>query len=182
LAHAPRGVVEVGAGAGAWAALLRRACGARVDASDAAPPRAGAARLNAYHAAAGAGGAGGAVGHVGVFHDVVALAGGGALAARFAPREEDRALLLCWPPPPERGARADLALEALRAFARRGGATVCYVGETRPCAGHRAAAREAAARGAATRGAAARAARAAARRSASAPAATASSSVRSKTS
>ncbi len=101
---AGRGIVEVGAGTGYWAALLEQA-GVDVLATDAAPP---APSLgddhNLWHAEAST--------WVEVHHV------DGATAAADS---NGRVLFLCWPP-----SINDMALEALEAYT---GDTVVYVGE-----------------------------------------------------
>jgi hypothetical protein len=99
--HAP--LVEVGAGTGYWAALLR-ARGVDVEASDAAPP--GADSANPFHA--------------GQPRPWTAI--DRAIAVEAVRRHPGRTLLLCWPP-----AEDDPASYApLRAFR---GATVVHIGD-----------------------------------------------------
>ncbi|KAK9837237.1 hypothetical protein WJX81_000930 [Elliptochloris bilobata] len=94
-------LVEVGAGLGYWAALLRSA-GTAVAACDASPPGARGAP-NKYH------------GRVPAISPV--LSGG----PRFAAARPDHALLLCYPPP-----QGSMAEDCLRLYR---GACVCLVGE-----------------------------------------------------
>ncbi|CAM9411774.1 unnamed protein product, partial [Phaeothamnion confervicola] len=117
VARLGRGVVEVGAGMGYWAEVLRRGAGIEVFAVDAAPP--GEALVSnalwirskgaTYHGDAPAFGP-------------VALGGPEAAAERPA-----FALLLCYPPP-----ASDMAAAALRCY--RGG-FVMHVGEWRGLTG-----------------------------------------------
>jgi hypothetical protein len=97
-----RGIVEVGAGTGYWAWLLRQA-GSDVLATDAAPPRE-VLDHNVWHPRA---------------RPWVSIAQGD--AAEAAAAYPDRCLLLCWPP-----STNDMAAHALAAY--RGDA-VAYVGE-----------------------------------------------------
>jgi hypothetical protein len=115
----PRGVVEVGAGTGYWAALLRHR-GVDVAAFDAAPLD--SELHNGHHALLG--------------HDeppppfTRVQLGDAATAAAAHP---GRTLLLCWPPPEERHASApssqpSMAVDALAAYA---GERVVYIGDER---------------------------------------------------
>ena len=108
LAEASDRWVEVGAGTGYWASLMR-AAGMDVVAVDADPP--GTARGNEYH--------GDAAGWTEVTE-------GGAETPRRLRDEEGvpRALFLCYPPPGE-----SMASEALHSLLDAGGRTVAVVGE-----------------------------------------------------
>ena len=108
LAEASDRWVEVGAGTGYWAYLMR-AAGMDVVAVDADPP--GTSRGNEYH------------GDAAGWTDVTE---GGAETPRRLRDEEGvpRALFLCYPPPGE-----SMASEALRSLLDAGGRTVAVVGE-----------------------------------------------------
>jgi hypothetical protein len=116
-AVSPRGVVDVGAGTGYWAHLLRRR-GVDTLAYDAVPVDDAAAH-NGHHTLPGSGAAAPPFARV--------LRAGAADAARAHP---ERTLLLCWPPPEgeDAGPQAGrtMALDALAAYA---GSTLIYVGE-----------------------------------------------------
>jgi hypothetical protein len=101
---ADRGILEVGAGTGYWAALLAQA-GADIVATDQAPPsEARGVEYNAWHS------------HARSWFPVVQRD-----ATEAAQAESTRALLLCWPP-----SQSAMGVEAVRAYR---GDTVAYVGE-----------------------------------------------------
>ncbi len=107
-------LVEIGAGRGYWAHLLREA-GADVLAFDTYPPR--YADSGWWRPGDGA-------------PWTAILRGGPERAGRYP----DRTLFLCWPP-----YGADMAARALRAYDRAGGQRVAYVGEGEGgCTGDRA--------------------------------------------
>jgi len=98
------GVLEVGAGTGYWAALLRQA-GVDVVATDIAPPRADLGlEYNAWHPG------------VEPFTEVLQMD-----AVEASRSAGDRILLLCWPP-----STSDMGFEAVAAYQ---GPAVVYVGE-----------------------------------------------------
>ncbi|WP_280217078.1 hypothetical protein [Nocardia neocaledoniensis] len=109
-----RGVVEIGAGRGYWAHLLR-AAGLDVLAYDSAPPD----RVE-NESFGSQSGPRSVWGHVGDLADLerVEMA-----ASPYA----GRALMLCWPP----GWENRMSIEALEAFERGGGERLIYVGEPR---------------------------------------------------
>lgn len=136
--HSPHGVVEIGAGTGYWAHVLRSGCGVDVVAYDETPcidgdalgdslgspdvrdPSAGRDEvLNGFHALAG-------VGNALPFAEV--RQGDASMAAAH----RERALLLCWPPKEvdegARGLSAAQAGMAADALAHFDGTTVLYVG------------------------------------------------------
>jgi hypothetical protein len=99
-----RGVLEVGAGTGYWAALLRQ-LGVDVLATDIAPPRTDLGpEHNPWHP------------NVASFGEVVKMG-----AAEAAARADGRVLMLCWPP-----STSEMGLEAVSAYQ---GPAVVYVGE-----------------------------------------------------
>ncbi len=107
-------LIEIGAGNGYWAALLRQ-MGVDILAFDANPPL-DEAHTNEYSRNALA------VGQV--WTDV--QPGGPELAAQHP----DRTLFLCWPPPHD-----PMAYEALEAYRKAGGRRLAYVGEFFPVCG-----------------------------------------------
>ena len=109
-----RGIVEVGAGRGYWAELLR-AAGVDVLAYDSAPPD--RAENESFGLRSGPRQAWGSVGDLG---DLEA-------AEKVAGLYVDRALMLCWPP----GWGDRMSIDALEAFERGGGTRLIYVGEPR---------------------------------------------------
>jgi hypothetical protein len=100
--HSPNGVVEIGAGGGYWAGMLR-ACGVDVVAYDPAPPKDGPTK---WHSKPGG------------WSDVDRG------DHRTAARHPGRTLLLVWPSCEEAWAG-----EAVRRYHKSGGDTVIYVGE-----------------------------------------------------